>query len=111
LEHEAQTNNSCAVGIAIKEVEKCANQARAAIATVFCAQVMQKRLDENLPEHDKRAILATLGVDADAVSNAVYSQELIRDRVRRLRENNSNLRSTMEKVLEDANFEFETTAA
>ncbi|KAK2685914.1 hypothetical protein QWA68_016070 [Fusarium oxysporum] len=98
-------------GIAIKEVEKCANQARAAIATVFCAQVMQKRLDENLPEHDKRAILATLGVDADAVSNAVYSQELIRDRVRRLRENNSNLRSTMEKVLEDANFEFETTAA
>lgn len=95
--------------IAIKQIDRCANQAREAIAMVFCAQVMQKRLDESLPEHDKKAILATLGVDTDALLDAVYSQELVRDRVRRFRENNSNLRNRMERVLKDANLEFGTT--
>lgn len=75
---------------------------------VFSAQVMQKRLDENLPEHDRRAILATLGVDVDAVSDSVYGQELIRDRVRKLRQNNSDMRNWMKRVLKDANFKLET---
>jgi hypothetical protein len=70
---------------------------------------MQKRLHENLPEHDRRAILATLGVDVDAVPDSVYSQELIRDRVRRFREKNRNLGNVMERVREDANVELETT--
>ncbi|CAJ0551571.1 Ff.00g115010.m01.CDS01 [Fusarium sp. VM40] len=95
--------------LAIKGVDECANQAREAIAMVFCGQVMQKRLDENLPEHDRRAILATVGVDVDAVSDSVYRQELIRDRVRQLREKNRNLCNIMERVLEDANVEPETT--
>lgn len=109
LNYEAQINNSFAVNLAIKGVDDCANQARQAIAMMFCGQVMQKRLDENLPEHDRRAILATLGVDVDAVSDSVYRQELIRDRVRQLREKNRNLCNMMERVLEDANVEPETT--
>ncbi|GKU08292.1 hypothetical protein FLAG1_09622 [Fusarium langsethiae] len=94
--------------LAIKAVDECANQAREAIATVFCAQVMQKRLDESLPEHDRGAILATLGVDVDAVSDSVYSQELIRDRVTNFREKNRNLGNVMDRVREDANVEVET---
>ncbi|KAI8713756.1 hypothetical protein NCS52_01221100 [Fusarium sp. LHS14.1] len=95
--------------IAIKAINKCANEAREAIAMVFCAQVMQKRLDESLPEHKKKEILATLGVDTDALPDAVYSQELVRDRLKRFREGNRNLRNRMERVLKDANLEFGTT--
>lgn len=93
----------------MKELDRCANQARKAIVTVFCAQVMQKRLDDTLPEHDRRTLLATLGVDVDAVSSSVYNQELICDRLRRFRENNSNLRTRMERVQTDVNFELQTT--
>ncbi|KAJ9130501.1 hypothetical protein NKR23_g12172 [Pleurostoma richardsiae] len=95
--------------IAIKEIDRCANQARQAIAMVFCAQVMRKPLDETFPEHDRRTLLAALGVDVDAMSSFAYNQELIRDRLRRFRENNSNLRTRMESVQKDANFEFQTT--
>ncbi|KAK5202422.1 hypothetical protein LTR47_011642 [Exophiala xenobiotica] len=95
--------------ITMKELDRCANQARKAIVTVFCAQVMQKRLDDTLPEHDRRTLLATLGVDVDAVSSSVYNQELICDRLRRFRENNSNLRTRMERVQTDVNFELQTT--
>jgi hypothetical protein len=70
---------------------------------------MRKQLDDTLPEHDRRTLLATLGVDVDAVSSSVYNQELIRDRLSRFREKNSNLRTRMERVQTDANFEFETT--
>ncbi|EEU36012.1 uncharacterized protein NECHADRAFT_101759 [Fusarium vanettenii 77-13-4] len=96
-------------GLAINEINRCANEAREAIAMVFCAQVMQKRLDETLPEHKKKDILATLGVHTDALPDAVYSQELIRDRLKRFREGNRNLRNMMTRVMKDANLEFGTT--
>ncbi|KAK8932299.1 hypothetical protein VCV18_000833 [Metarhizium anisopliae] len=95
--------------IAIKDLDKCANQSREAVAMVFCAQVMQKRLDDKLPEHDRRTILATLGVDVDAVSNPVYNQELIRDRVRQYVALKRSLVGSMDRVLKDANFEVETS--
>ncbi len=40
-------------------------------------------LDDTLPEHDRRTLLATLGVDVDAMSGSVYNQELISDRLRK----------------------------
>lgn len=104
-----KADNACAVGIAIKELDRCANQAREAVAAVFCVQVMRTKLDDTLPEHAKRTLLETLGVDVDALSSVLYNQELIRDRLGRFRENNARLRRTMETVLEDANFVFETT--
>lgn len=76
---------------------------------VFSAQVMHLRLDESLPEHQKKAILASLGVDVDALSEPVYSEEIISDRLRRFRENNRNLHTRLDIVLKDANFELGTT--
>ncbi|OAP54433.1 hypothetical protein AYL99_11534 [Fonsecaea erecta] len=95
--------------LAVKEIDRCANQARKAIATVYYAQVMQMPLDDTLPEHARRILLASLGVDVDAVSSAVYNEELIRDRLRRFCENNSKLRTRMKSVLADANFDLHTT--
>ncbi|KAH6608418.1 hypothetical protein Trco_001764 [Trichoderma cornu-damae] len=97
------------VDLAIKELDRCANQAREAIAMVFCAQVMQKRLDESLPEHDRRAILATLAVDVDTLFIHGYNEELICDRIRAFRENNSTLCTALNAALIDANFELATT--
>lgn len=94
---------------AIKALEKSANEAREAIAMVFCAQVMKKRLDETLPEHHKRTILATLGIDVDATSSPVYNAELVIDRLRPFRENNRTVRDSLEMVTKDSNFEFQTT--
>lgn len=65
--------------------------------------------DKKFPDHYRRTLLAALGVDVDAVSSSVYNQELICDRLRRYRENNSGLRTRMERVLTDVNFEFQTT--
>ncbi|GAP89977.1 hypothetical protein SAMD00023353_4300020 [Rosellinia necatrix] len=95
--------------IAIKELDRCANQAREAVAMVHCAQVMRKWLDEDLPEHDRRAFLAMLGVDVDAMPSSVYNEELIRDRIGKFLEGNRKLFAMKESVQTDANFEFQTT--
>lgn len=92
-----------AVHIELKKLVRDVRQAQGAISEVFCAQVMNVQLDEALPEHEKRRILATLGVDMEAVSNPVYSQELIRHRIRTFLSQDTVLRDSMEKVLEDMN--------
>jgi hypothetical protein len=67
------------------------------------------RLDDTLPEHEKRHLLTTLGVDVDDLPDFMYSRELICDRIRRFCEVISKLRNSLDKLLRDANFELETT--
>lgn len=84
-----------------------ASQAHAAVAMVFCAQVMRKPLDETLPEHDRRAILASFGVDVNGMPSPVYREELIRSRLRPFREWNAELQAKLEAVLTDVDCELE----
>ena len=57
--------------------------------------------DDALPEHERRRILATLGVDMEAVLDPVYGQELVRHRIGTFLSQDDVLRRSMEKVLED----------
>jgi hypothetical protein len=88
----------------MKKLVRDVQQAQGAISEVFCAQVMNLQLDEVLPEHERRRILATLGVDMEAVSDPVYSQELIRHRIRTFLSQDGILRDSMEQVLKDMGF-------
>jgi hypothetical protein len=93
-------------------VSECANQAQEAIALVFSAQIMRTRLDRpvDLEEHHRTAILATLGVDVEAAGySPIYNEELISDRLSRLRDTNRNLCIRMNSVLTDANLTPQTT--
>ncbi|ETR99116.1 hypothetical protein M419DRAFT_87259 [Trichoderma reesei RUT C-30] len=90
--------------IEMKKLVRDVQQAQGAISEVFCAQVMNLQLDEVLPEHERRRILATLGVDMEAVSDPVYSQELIRHRIRTFLSQDGILRDSMEQVLKDMGF-------
>jgi fibrillarin-like rRNA methylase len=76
---------------------------------VFCAQVMRKKLDKTFPEHDRKRILSTLGVDVNAMSSSIYNEELIKDRIKSFRENNKTMSKSVARVVKDANFELETT--
>lgn len=76
---------------------------------VFSAQIMKKKLDNNLPEHDRRSTLAMLGVDVTALSAPVYNQDLIGDRLRMFCNYNNILRARRDRVWEDVNFTIETT--
>ncbi|KAL7823496.1 hypothetical protein V8C26DRAFT_425574 [Trichoderma gracile] len=87
--------------IEMKKLARDVHQAQGAISEVFCAKVMNLQLDDALPEHEKRRILATLGVDMEAVSDPVYSQELIRHRIRTFLSQDGILRDSMEQVLKD----------
>ncbi len=89
----------------MRELSKGINQTHEAIAAVFCSQVLRKPLDDSFPEHDRRALLGTFGIDVDALSDLTYSKELIGDRLRVHRENINNLCARAESVLKDADFE------
>ncbi|KAF6827853.1 hypothetical protein CPLU01_08872 [Colletotrichum plurivorum] len=99
------TTNAAVVRLAVKQLDMYASQAQVAIAMVFCAQVMRKRIDETLPEHDRRAILASFGVDANDLGSAVYREELVRLRLSPFREWNGELRKKMNEVMADVNYE------
>ncbi|KAL6697682.1 hypothetical protein J3F84DRAFT_369673 [Trichoderma pleuroticola] len=81
--------------INVKELDNCADQARKAIAIVFCAQVMQKDLSGSLPEHERRSILDGLAVDMDAISSSAYTKRVIRDRISEFRKQNEKLCKSM----------------
>ncbi|KAL6889851.1 hypothetical protein HDV57DRAFT_514658 [Trichoderma longibrachiatum] len=89
--------------IELKKLVRDVKQAQAALSEIFCAQVMNVQLDGSLPDHERRRILATLGVDMEAVSDPVYSQELIRHRIGTFLSQDGILRESMDKVLEDVN--------
>ena len=76
---------------------------------MFCSQVLRERLDDRLPEHKKRSLLDMLGVDTDALKSVDYSEEIIRDRLTRLREGHDILRTNVERVPEGARFELTVT--
>ncbi|KAH0495445.1 hypothetical protein TgHK011_008997 [Trichoderma gracile] len=87
--------------IEMKKLARDVHQAQGAISEVFCAQVMNLQLDDALPEHERRRVLATLGVDMEAVPDPVYSQELIRHRTGTFLSQDGILRDSMEQVLKD----------
>ncbi|KAL6860928.1 hypothetical protein J3F83DRAFT_748012 [Trichoderma novae-zelandiae] len=89
--------------IEMKKLTRDVHQAHGAISEVFCAQVMSVQLDDSLPEHERRRVLATLGVDMEAVADPVYSQELIRHRIKAFLSQDGVLRDSMGRVLEDVN--------
>ncbi|KAK4063984.1 uncharacterized protein Triagg1_9312 [Trichoderma aggressivum f. europaeum] len=91
--------------INVKELDDCADQARKAIAIIFCDQVMQKDLNVSLPEHERRSILDTLAVDMDAVSSSAYTKGVIRDRISEFRKQNEKLCESIKMVCQDANVE------
>jgi hypothetical protein len=76
---------------------------------VFVSQVMGKRLDDTLPEHDRQRILTDTGVDVAALPNTLYRPEVICNSLREFLRRNRNLRTCIETVQADANFEFGTT--
>ncbi|KAI1254134.1 hypothetical protein MGN70_004530 [Eutypa lata] len=78
--------------------------AQEAVALVFSAQILQTPLDENFPDHRRREILATLGVDVDGITDPMGSQELMRDRLQMFLGSIARLRTSMEHILKDANF-------
>lgn len=96
-------DNARTVDIELKKLVRDVKQAQAALSEIFCAQVMNVQLDGSLPDHERRRILATLGVDMEAVSDPVYSQELIRHRIGTFLSQDGILRESMDKVLEDVN--------
>ncbi|KAF6788162.1 hypothetical protein CSOJ01_15072 [Colletotrichum sojae] len=93
------------VRLAVKQLNMYASQAQVAIVMVFCAQLMRKRIDETLPEHDRRAILCSFGVDANGLGSAVYREELVRLRLRPFREWNGELHKKMNEVMADVDYE------
>lgn len=78
--------------------------AQEAVALVFSAQILQTPLDENFPDHRRREILATLGVDVDGITDPMGSRELMQDRLQMFLGSITRLRTSMEHVLKDSNF-------
>lgn len=69
---------------------------------------MNQPLDDSLPEHASRATLASFSVGVDAMSCSVYTDKLIRDRLKHFRMCSRKLHDSMEKVQADTNFELVT---
>lgn len=86
-------------------MDKVAKEVWAAIAILFYAQVMQRPLDDSLPETVKKQLLNKLGVDVAVVAKTVYSKELMKDRLRKFREAKDKLETLWNMVLNDANCE------
>lgn len=62
-----------------------------------------------MPDHQKREIRESLGVDMCSMEDPVYSQELIRDRLIQFRRKREHLYSMWDKVERDAHFDLVTT--
>lgn len=75
---------------------------------VFSAQVLQRPLDEALPEHRSREILSDLGVDTDSTRDPVGRQQLMRDRLGRFLRSIGELKPSRDKLMKDTNLELGT---
>lgn len=88
-------------------MDKCFNDARAAVAAIFCCQVLNMPL-ELMGDHEKKCTLENLGIDADALSHQEYREELIQDRIKRFCSLNEDLNKHFDNMMEDAQLERET---
>jgi len=58
--------------------------ADAALAILFCTQILQKPLDsQHMSLNDRRTLLRELGVDVDQLSVRDYSSKLVDTRIKR----------------------------
>lgn len=93
------------VETAITDVNREANQARGAIALVFCVQVMQINLEsKELPENLQKELLADLGVRLETLLDENGRQRYLRERIDRWRTANQEFREKFTRVSGDANF-------
>ncbi|KAF6823042.1 hypothetical protein CMUS01_10855 [Colletotrichum musicola] len=100
-----ETEDAIVDQLAVNDLHQRAKVAQVAVAMVFCAQVMRKKIDEALPEHDRRATLESLGVfvDMDGLPSDIYRERFVPFRLKLFREANSQMKTKLRELAVDAN--------
>ncbi|GAB1312793.1 hypothetical protein MFIFM68171_03003 [Madurella fahalii] len=83
---------------AVECSSRCLNDARAAVAAVFCGEVLKFPLS-TIGEHEKRSMLGNLGIDIDALVDWDFQPELLLESIKRFRNFSTDLNRELDEVI------------